>query len=131
MLSFWNSNAASLTVALAFGLLSGLDREKHKDPDSSSEAAKVRRFRLVALLGAIAAQLESEIMVAVLGAGVVVLNVPFSSTNALVKLGAGQARRSCRRRSRIRAAAGQASSPCWQYSGLVATDMTSRRGMPP
>jgi uncharacterized membrane protein YhiD involved in acid resistance len=66
-LTFWYSNAASLTVALAVGLLSGLDREKHKDPSSPSEAAGVRTFTLVALLGAIAALLESQIMVAVLG----------------------------------------------------------------
>jgi uncharacterized membrane protein (DUF4010 family) len=77
-LTFWYSNAASLTVALAVGLLIGLDREKHKDPSSSSEAAGVRTFTLVALLGAIAALLESQIMVAVLGAGVIAMNVLFS-----------------------------------------------------
>lgn len=82
MLSFWTPNIASLTVALAVGLLIGLDREKHKDPNTSSEAAGVRGFTLVALLGAIAGLLESEMMVALLGAGVVALNVLFSYANA-------------------------------------------------
>ncbi len=83
VLTLWYSNAASLTVALAVGLLIGLDREKHKDPGFLSEAAGVRSFTLVALLGAIAALVESGIMVAVLGAGVVALNVLFSYTKAL------------------------------------------------
>ena len=78
LLTLWYSNAASLTVALAVGLLIGLDREKHKDPNSTSEAAGVRTFTLVALLGAMAALLESEVMVAVLGAGVIAVDVLFS-----------------------------------------------------
>ena len=83
MLTFWYSNAASLTVALAVGLLIGLDREKHKDPSSPSETAGVRTFTLVALLGAIAALLDSAIMVAVLGAGVIAMDVLFSYSNGL------------------------------------------------
>ncbi len=83
MLSLWYTNAASLTVALAVGLLIGLDREKHKDPSSLSEAPGVRSFTLVALLGAISGLSESETMVAVLGAGVVALNVLFSYTNTV------------------------------------------------
>lgn len=70
-------------MALAVGLLIGLDREKHKDPNSSSEAAGVRSFTLVALIGAIAALAESQILIAVLGAGVVALNVLFSYSNAV------------------------------------------------
>ena len=83
MLTFWYSNTASLTVALAVGLLIGLDREKHKDSSSSSETAGVRTFTLVALLGAIAALLQSEVMVAVLGAGVIAVDVLFSYSNGL------------------------------------------------
>jgi uncharacterized membrane protein (DUF4010 family) len=83
LLTFWYSNAASLTVALAVGLLIGLDREKHKDPNSTSEAAGVRTFTLVALLGAMAALLESEVMVAVLGAGVIAMDVLLSYSNGL------------------------------------------------
>jgi uncharacterized membrane protein (DUF4010 family) len=79
----WNSHAASLTVALAVGLLIGLDREKQKDTNSLPEAAGVRTFALVALLGAMAALAESEIMAAILGAGAVALNVLFSYTNRL------------------------------------------------
>jgi uncharacterized membrane protein (DUF4010 family) len=70
-------------VALAVGLLIGLDREKHKDPNSTSEAAGVRTFTLVALLGAMAALLESEVMVAVLGAGVIAMDVLLSYSNGL------------------------------------------------
>jgi uncharacterized membrane protein (DUF4010 family) len=81
LLTFWYSNAASLTVALAVGLLIGLDREKHKDPNSTSEAAGVRTFTLVALLGAIAALMQSEVMVAVLGAGVIAMDVLLSYSN--------------------------------------------------
>jgi hypothetical protein len=77
LLTLWYSNAASLTVALAVGLLIGLNREKQKDPSSPSETAGVRTFTLVALLGAIAALLESEVMVAVLGAGVIAMDMLF------------------------------------------------------
>jgi len=83
LLTLWYSNAASLTVALAVGLLIGLDREKQKDPSSPSETAGVRTFTLVALLGATAALLESEVMVAVLGAGVIAMDMLFSYSNGL------------------------------------------------
>lgn len=83
MVTFWNSHAASLTVALAVGLLIGLDREKQKDANSLPDAAAVRTFTLVALLGAIAALAESNVIVAVLGVGVVILDVLFSYTNRL------------------------------------------------
>jgi uncharacterized membrane protein (DUF4010 family) len=73
MAAFWDSRAASLTVALAVGLLVGLDREKHKNAGSSSSAAGVRTFALVALLGAMTALLHSDAMIAVSGAGVVIL----------------------------------------------------------
>jgi uncharacterized membrane protein (DUF4010 family) len=73
MLTLWDPRAASLTVALAVGLLIGLDREKHKSAGSSSGAAGVRTFTLVALLGAMSALLHSDVLLAVVGAGVVVL----------------------------------------------------------
>jgi uncharacterized membrane protein (DUF4010 family) len=74
MLTLWDSRAASLMVALAVGLLIGLDREKHKSAGSSSNAAGVRTFALVALLGAIIALLHSDVLLAVAGAGVVILS---------------------------------------------------------
>jgi uncharacterized membrane protein YhiD involved in acid resistance len=87
LLTLWYSNAASLTVALAVGLavglLIGLDREKQKDRSSPSETAGVPTFTLVALLGATAALLEFEVMVAVLGAGVIAMDMLFSYSNGL------------------------------------------------
>lgn len=74
MLTLWDPRAASLMVALAVGLLIGLDREKHKSAGSSSNAAGVRTFTLVALLGAMTALLHSDVLLAVAGAGVVILN---------------------------------------------------------
>jgi MgtC family protein len=106
LLTFWYSNAASLTVALAVGLLIGLDREKHKDSNSPSEAAGVRTFTLVALLGAIAAQVAIAVAglfdthaaaasaVRLASSGSLALNAAaFAAllaitTNALVKVGA-------------------------------------------
>jgi uncharacterized membrane protein (DUF4010 family) len=55
---------------MAVGLLIGLDREKHKHGGSSLGAAGVRTFTLVALLGAVAALVHSEVVVAVAGVGV-------------------------------------------------------------
>ncbi len=72
MVTLWDSRAVSLTVAVAVGLLVGLDREKHKDAASTS-AAGVRTFTLVALLGAVSALLHSDAMVAISGAGLVIL----------------------------------------------------------
>jgi uncharacterized membrane protein (DUF4010 family) len=72
--TYWDSRIASLTVALAVGLLVGLDREKQKNAAGSSQnAAGVRTFSLVALSGAISALLQSNTMLAVSGAGVVIL----------------------------------------------------------
>ena len=75
MLTLWDSRATSLMVALAVGLLIGLDREKHKSAGSSSNAAGVRTFTLVALLGAMTALLHSDVLLAVAGAGVVILSI--------------------------------------------------------
>lgn len=74
MLTLWDPRATSLMVALAVGLLIGLDREKHKSAGSSSNAAGVRTFTLVALLGAMSALLHSDVLLAVAGAGVVILS---------------------------------------------------------
>ncbi len=73
MIGDWRSRAASVAVAVAVGLLIGLDREKQKSAGDAADTAGVRTFTLVALLGAIAALLRSDIMLAVTGAGVVVL----------------------------------------------------------
>jgi hypothetical protein len=64
----------SLMVALGVGLLIGLDREKHKSAGTASQSAGVRTFTLVALLGAMAALLHSDVMLGIAGAGVVMLN---------------------------------------------------------
>lgn len=74
MLTFWDSRASSLLVALAVGLLIGLGREKHKSAGSASNAAGVRTFTLVALLGATSALLQSDVLLMVAGAGVVILS---------------------------------------------------------
>jgi hypothetical protein len=79
VVTFWDSRATSLTVALAVGLLIGLDREKHKNAGSSSSAAGVRTFTLVALLGAMVALLHSDVMIIIAGAGVVLLMVTAST----------------------------------------------------
>lgn len=74
MLILWDSRAASLAVALGVGLLIGLDREKHKSAGTAAQSAGVRTFTLVALLGGMAALVHSDVMLAVAGAGVVMLN---------------------------------------------------------
>lgn len=73
MVTSWDSRATSLAVALAVGLLVGLDREKHKNAGSSSSAAGVRTFTLVALLGAMVALLHSDVIIAVAGTGLIIL----------------------------------------------------------
>jgi uncharacterized membrane protein (DUF4010 family) len=73
-LTLWDSRAASLTVALGVGLLIGLDREKHKSAGTASQSAGVRTFTLVALLGAMAGLLHSDVVLGVAGVGVVILN---------------------------------------------------------
>jgi uncharacterized membrane protein (DUF4010 family) len=83
MLTLWDPRAASLMVALAVGLLIGLDREKHKSAGSSSNAAGVRTFTLVSLLGAITALLHSDVLLAIAGAGVVLLSAVAYRSNQI------------------------------------------------
>ena len=65
----------SLAVALAVGLLIGVDREKQKSAGASPDGAGIRTFSLVALIGALCGLLGSDVMVALLGLGVVALTV--------------------------------------------------------
>lgn len=60
-------------VALGVGLLIGVDRERAKGSGPGRGAAGVRTFALVALLGALAATLESIVLVTLFGAGVILL----------------------------------------------------------
>jgi len=73
--ALWQNQVPGLIVALAVGLLIGVGREKRKGAGGApSDAAGVRTFALVSLLGAISAMLQSDVMLAILGAGVIVLN---------------------------------------------------------
>ncbi len=69
----WNTQVAGLIVALAVGLLIGVDRERHKRADAERAAPGLRTFTLASLLGAIAALTGSTLFLAAAGAGVVVL----------------------------------------------------------
>ena len=60
-------------VALGAGLLIGIERERRKGVGDARGAAGVRTFAIVAVLGAIAGQLESPSLIAVLAAAVAVL----------------------------------------------------------
>ncbi len=73
MLTLWGPHTASLAVALAVGLLIGLDREKQKSAGASPNTAGIRTFSLVALIGAVCGLINSPVMVALLGLGVVML----------------------------------------------------------
>jgi len=75
MVMLMESSTVSLAVALAVGLLVGVDREKQKNAGASSDAAGIRTFSLVALIGAACGLLGSNVMVAVLGLGIVALTV--------------------------------------------------------
>jgi uncharacterized membrane protein (DUF4010 family) len=71
----WQSHVAGLVVALAVGMLIGVGRERRKGTGGApSDAAGVRTFALVSLIGAIAAMLQSQAMLVIMGAGVIVLN---------------------------------------------------------
>jgi uncharacterized membrane protein (DUF4010 family) len=70
---FWDSHIAGLIVAVAVGLLIGVDRERHKHVEPGPMTAGVRTFTLTSLLGAIAALTQSDLLLGVVGIGVVVL----------------------------------------------------------
>jgi uncharacterized membrane protein (DUF4010 family) len=59
--------AGSLAVALGIGLALGIERERHKRADGGHQAAGVRTFALVALLGGLCVRLESPALLAVGG----------------------------------------------------------------
>lgn len=64
------SDSATLAVALGVGLLIGIERERRKADGSGSASAGVRTFAVTALLGALAAIVENDIVLAVAGLGV-------------------------------------------------------------
>lgn len=76
-MSAWSTwlpgSVASFVVAVGAGLLIGLERERRKGDGDARAAAGVRTFVIVALLGAIAGYTGLPWLLAVLGAGVVLL----------------------------------------------------------
>jgi len=62
-----------LAVALGIGLMLGIERERHKGEGPGREAAGLRTFALVTLLGALSLRVGGEVMLAV-GAGFVGLS---------------------------------------------------------
>ncbi|MGE0115504.1 MAG: MgtC/SapB family protein [Steroidobacteraceae bacterium] len=70
--SFWSPLVIGFVVALGVGLLIGVERERNKGSGPTRGAAGVRTFALVALLGAIAAALDSTWLVMVFAMGLAV-----------------------------------------------------------
>lgn len=68
-----STHVGGLIVAVAVGLLIGVDRERHKHAEPGPITAGLRTFTLTSLLGAIAALVQSDLMLVVAGAGVIVL----------------------------------------------------------
>jgi uncharacterized membrane protein (DUF4010 family) len=66
---------SALAVALGVGLLIGTERERNKGTGEERNAAGVRTFAIVSLLGALAGLSGSDIALAVAGSGVVLLTV--------------------------------------------------------
>lgn len=73
MMGALDPTIASIIVALAVGLLIGLDRERHKRAEMPQTAAGLRTFALAALLGVTVAIAASGWLLLVVGAGVVAL----------------------------------------------------------
>ena len=73
MMGALDPTIASIIVALAVGLLIGLDRERHKRAEMPQTAAGLRTFALSSLLGVMAAIAASGWLLLVVGAGVVAL----------------------------------------------------------
>ncbi|MGD9841492.1 MAG: MgtC/SapB family protein [Steroidobacteraceae bacterium] len=69
----WSPTVIGLVVALSVGLLIGVERERNKGSGPTREAAGVRTFILVALLGVAIATLDSAILIAVFAFAVMVL----------------------------------------------------------
>src|SRR5690349_21475691 len=68
-----SESASALAVALGVGLLVGIERERRKGDGPSRGAAGVRTFAVTALLGALAAIIENDVVLAIAGVGVVTL----------------------------------------------------------
>lgn len=68
-----SESASALAVALGVGLLIGIERERRKGDGPSRGAAGVRTFTVTALLGALAAIIENDVVLAIAGVGVVTL----------------------------------------------------------
>jgi uncharacterized membrane protein (DUF4010 family) len=65
--------AAAILVALGAGLLIGVERERRMKADKQPGAAGVRTFAITSLLGVLAALSGSDIVLAAIGLGVIVL----------------------------------------------------------
>lgn len=65
--------ASAILVALGAGLMIGIERERRMKADNIAAAAGVRTHAITALLGVLAALSESQIVLALVGLGVVVL----------------------------------------------------------
>ena len=68
--SVWTPTLIGVVVALGVGLLIGVERERSKGSGPGRNAAGVRTFALVALLGAIAAASTSTALMVTFGVGV-------------------------------------------------------------
>jgi uncharacterized membrane protein (DUF4010 family) len=68
-----DSTTAALAVALGIGLLIGIERERRKGEGEQRAAAGVRTFTITTLLGTLAALAGNTIVLAVTGAGIVLL----------------------------------------------------------
>jgi uncharacterized membrane protein (DUF4010 family) len=65
--------AAAILVALGAGLLIGVERERRFEADKQAAAAGVRTFAITALLGVLAALSASQVALAAVALGVIVL----------------------------------------------------------
>ncbi len=65
-------SVSTLAVALGVGLLIGIERERRKGDGPTRAAAGVRTFALTAVLGALAAIVGNDVLLAIAGAGVVI-----------------------------------------------------------
>ncbi len=67
------AEAAAILVALGAGLLIGIERERRMEADQNRAAAGVRTFAITSLLGVLAALSGSQIVLAAVALGVIVL----------------------------------------------------------
>jgi uncharacterized membrane protein (DUF4010 family) len=64
-------SASALAIALGAGLLIGIERERRKGEGPTQAAAGVRTFALTSVLGAMAALIGNDVLLAIAGLGVV------------------------------------------------------------